>query len=127
MAEAFARVYGSDVIIPASAGFTPASRVAPDTLRAMAEKGINLKDHFPKGIQHLGRAQFDVVVNMSGFPIPENLCPDIRAWDVEDPVYMSFEDHCTVRDEIERMVMMLILELRKEQNTPHLRPLRSGH
>lgn len=123
MAEAFARAYGSDVIIPASAGFTPATRVAPDTIRAMAEKNLNLKDHFPKGIQHLGRAQFDVVVNMSGFAIPEDLCPDIRSWDVEDPVYMNYDDHCTVRDEIERLVMLLILELRKSQNIPQLRPL----
>jgi arsenate reductase len=126
MAEGFARAYGSDVIIPASAGFTPASRVAPDTIRAMSQKGINLKDHFPKGIQHLGRAQFDVVINMSAFAIPEKLCADIRTWDVEDPVYMDFEDHCTVRDEIERLVMLLILELRKEQNSPHLRPTGLG-
>ena len=124
MAEAFARAYGSDVIIPASAGFTPASRVAPDTLRAMAEKNLDLKDHFPKGIQHLGRAQFDVVINMADFPIPDGLCADTRFWDVADPVYMDFEDHCTVRDEVERLVMMFILELRKEQGAPGL-PLES--
>lgn len=125
MAEAFARAYGSDVIIPASAGFTPASRVAPDTMRAMAAKSLNLRDHFPKGIQHLSRAQFDVVINMAGFPVPEDLCSDIRSWDVDDPVYMNFEDHCAVRDEIERLVMLLILELRKEQHAPALRPLSS--
>lgn len=122
MAEAFARAYGSDVIIPASAGFTPASRVAPDTIRAMAAKNINLKDHFPKGIKHLGRAKFDVVINMADFPVPEDLCRDVRSWDVADPVYMNFEDHCIVRDEIERLVMLLILELRKEQHAPNLRP-----
>jgi len=122
MAEAFARAYGSDVIIPASAGFTPASRVAPDTIRAMAAKNINLKDHFPKGIKHLGRAKFDVVINMADFPVPEDLFRDVRSWDVADPVYMNFEDHCIVRDEIERLVMLLILELRKEQHAPNLRP-----
>ena len=42
MAEGFARAYGSDVMIPASAGFTPASRVAPDTIRAMAEPRISI-------------------------------------------------------------------------------------
>jgi len=40
MAEAFARAYGSDVLIAASAGLTPASGVAADTSRAMAEKGL---------------------------------------------------------------------------------------
>lgn len=125
MAEAFARAYGGDVVIPASAGFRPASRVAPDTIRAMAEKNLDLRDHFPKSIQHLGRARFDVVINMASFAIPEDLCPDIRSWEVEDPVFLSYEDHCKVRDEIERLVMLLILELRKEQNAPHLRPVPS--
>ena len=122
MAEAFARAYGSDVIIPASAGFTPASRVAPDTMRAMAAKNLDLRDHFPKGLKHLSRATFDVVINMADFPVPEDLCSDIRFWNVDDPVYMSYEDHCAVRDEIERLVMLLILELRKEQHAPNLRP-----
>ena len=103
MAEAFARAYGSDVMVPASAGFTPASRVAPDTMQAMAEKGLNLKDHFPKSIRHLGRAQFDIVVDMSGLAIPEDICREIRGWDVEDPVYMDFEDHCAIRDKIDLM------------------------
>jgi arsenate reductase len=29
MAEAFARAYGSDVLVPASAGFIPAAKVPP--------------------------------------------------------------------------------------------------
>ncbi len=126
MAEAFARAYGSDVMIPASAGLTPASHVAPDTLRAMTEKGLNLRDHFPKSIKHLARARFDVIINMSGIGLPETPCRDVRAWDVDDPVFMDFEDHCAVRDEIERLVMLLILDLRREQNAPQLRPLDPG-
>ena len=39
---------------------------------------------------------------------------------------MKFDAHCAVRDEIERLVMSLILELRREQAKPDLRPLRSG-
>jgi len=124
MAEAFARAYGSDVIIPASAGLAPASRVAPDTLRAMAEKTFDIRDHFPKSIKHLGRVQFDLVVNMSGLPIPLDLGAETRSWAVEDPVSLSFEEHCGVRDIIERLVMELILELRKQRNAPKLRPFR---
>ena len=66
MAEGFARTYGDDVLIAASAGLAPAFSVAPDTQRAMLEKNIDLRDHFPKSIRHLGRSQFDLVVNMSG-------------------------------------------------------------
>ena len=48
MAEGFARTYGSDVMIPASAGLAPASGVASATIRAMDEKNIDLRDHFFK-------------------------------------------------------------------------------
>ena len=128
MAEGFARAYGADVIIAASAGLGPAMSVARDTKAAMAEKGIDLRDHFPKGLRNLGRAQFDLVINMSGSEIPPEEVGGaaIVEWDVADPVYMSFEDHCRIRDEIERMVMSLILELRQEPKEPRLRGQGSG-
>ncbi|MBS1859022.1 MAG: hypothetical protein JST11_26855, partial [Acidobacteria bacterium] len=46
-------------------------------------------------------------------------------WDVADPVGMDYEDHCAVRDEIERRVMGLIMELRREQG-PKFRGQGSG-
>lgn len=114
MAEGFARTYGSDVIIPASAGLAPAMNLARDTKTAMMEKHIDLRDHFPKTIRHLGRAQFDLVVNMSGSEIPAGWVPGatVIEWDVDDPVFMTYEDHCKVRDQIETQVMKLILDLR---------------
>jgi len=126
MAEAFARAYGSDVLVPASAGLAPANRVATDTIEAMQEKGIDLRDHFPKAIRHLGRAEFDLVINMSGEPLPDTIRCEVRTWDVEDPVFLRYEDHCAVRDQIEKLVMELILELRKDQARPQLRPFGSG-
>ena len=123
MAEGFARAYGSDVMIAASAGLSPASVVAGDTRRAMLEKGIDIKDHFPKSMRNLGRAQFDLYINMSGFDIPEAPADKTRMWDVEDPVYLKYEEHCGVRDEIEKLVMALVLELRKDQNSPKLKRL----
>jgi arsenate reductase (thioredoxin) len=115
MAEGFARTYGSDAIVAASAGLHPATRVAPDTIKAMDAKGIDLRDHFPKAIRHLGRSQFDMVINMSGMEVPPVGEAKVRDWDVPDPVFMKFADHCEVRDTIERLVMELILELRREQ------------
>jgi arsenate reductase len=126
MAEAFARAYGGDVLVAASAGLTPATRVADDTMRAMLDKGLDLRDHFPKSIRHLGRAQFDIVINMSGFDLPDSVGTSIRSWDIPDPVFLKFDEHCEVRDAIERLVMTLILELRREQNLPKLRPFGSG-
>jgi arsenate reductase len=118
MAEGFARAYGSDVLIPASAGLAPAMSVARDTKKVMAEKEIDLRDHFPKSIRHLGRVQFDLLVNMSGSEIPSEVASKttVMEWDVDDPVYMKYEEHCKVRDEIEKLVMKLILDLRQQED-----------
>jgi arsenate reductase len=128
MAEGFARAYGSDVIIPASAGLAPAISVARDTKRVMDDKGIDIRDHFPKTIRHLGRSQFDLVINMSGAEIPGDLASRVPVvdWDVDDPISMKYEGHCEVRDQIERLVMKLVLDLRQEQKEPRLRGQGSG-
>ncbi|MDR3701700.1 MAG: hypothetical protein P4L56_18775 [Candidatus Sulfopaludibacter sp.] len=126
MAEAFARLYGQDVLIPASAGVSPAFTVAPDTMRAMLEKNIDLRDHFPKSIRQLGRSQFDLVVNMSGTLLPALPGAQLREWDIADPVAMDYDEHCEIRDAIERLVMHLVLELRREQQEPRFKGQGSG-
>jgi arsenate reductase len=114
MAEAFARTYGDDCLIAASAGVAPANSIARDTARAMAEKNIDLDGQFPKTLRYLERAQFDIVVNMTGsFLQPKFGEAKVLDWDVPDPITMDYEDHCAVRDTIERRVMTLILELRR--------------
>lgn len=121
MAEAFARVYGSDVLIAASAGIAPAAYVARDTIRAMDEKGISLRDHFPKALKNLGRARFDLAINISGFRVDDTVAAEIREWYVKDPVALKYSEHCEVRDEIENRVMELILELRREESMTRTR------
>jgi arsenate reductase len=126
MAEAFARKYGSDVLAPASAGVAPATGIAPDTVRAMKEKGVDLRDHFPKAIRHLGRAQFEVVINMSGTLLRPDTGERIVDWDIPDPINVPYDKHCDVRDEIERRVMRLILDLRRDMTEPKFRGQGSG-
>jgi arsenate reductase len=113
MAEAFARAYGSDVLTPASAGLWPAQAVPVDTLRAMEEKNLELKGHVPKSLVDMDDAKFDLVINMSGCPLPPLGGAAVREWEVPDPIIMDYKDHCGVRDQIERLVMNLILELRR--------------
>ena len=126
MAEAFARHHGSDVLIAASAGLAPAAFVMPDTIRAMREKNLDLRDHFPKSLGYLNRAQFDLVVNMSGHDLPEDLTVPVVEWDVMDPVALAYSEHCEVRDAIERMVLKLIEDTRDERRKPHFRGQGSG-
>ncbi len=126
MAEAFARAYGGDVIVPASAGMAPACNVVPDTINAMAEKGIDITDQFPKHVRHLERVKFDLVINMSGIPLEDYAFGEVREWLVADPVCLPYDEHCQIRDRIERMVMELILELRQKQPSPGVRRFGSG-
>ena len=126
MAEGFARHYGSAALIPASAGLAPAARVAPDTIRAMREKNIDLSEHFPKTLRQLARVKFDAVINMSGAPLGDGLKAPVEEWQVADPIGMDYEKHCQVRDEIEQRVMKLLIDLRREQPQPRFRGQGSG-
>lgn len=128
MAEGFARTYGADILVAGSAGLAPAMRIATDTLKAMAEKNIDLRDQFPKSVHHLGRAEFDLVVNLSGSSVPEELAARTKVleWEVDDPVFMQYEQHCEIRDQIEKLVMSLILELRQQAAPGRVRGQWSG-
>jgi arsenate reductase (thioredoxin) len=115
MAEAFARAYGSDVLIPASAGLAPAAMLPRDTLRAMDEKNLDLSAQYPKSFAQLSRVEFDRIINMSGYPLPGVGEGSTEEWDIPDPIGMEYEEHCKVRDDIESRVMNLILQLRREE------------
>jgi arsenate reductase len=114
MAEGFARKYGSDVMQAASAGLSPASIVQPLTKKVMAAKNINLDAQTPKSLNSVPVRTFDLIVNMSGGSLPMRVPMDVREWPIEDPIGRSEEVYEAVRDQIEMLVMMLILELRRE-------------
>jgi arsenate reductase (thioredoxin) len=114
MAEGFARKYGSDVIQAASAGFSPASLVQPLTKKVMEAKNINIDSQSPKSLNSVPVRSFDLIVNMSGTPLPTRVPIPVREWPIEDPIGCSEEVYEAVRDQIEMRVMMLILELRRE-------------
>jgi arsenate reductase len=113
MAEAFARAQGSDVLVASSAGLFPARAVPPDTLRAMKEKNLDLSGHVPKSVVDLDGAKLDLILNMSGFPLPPIGGAAVREWEVPDPIVMNYKGQCAVRDQVERLVMDLIQELRR--------------
>ena len=113
MAEGFARTYGSDVMIVKSAGLYPAAMVSPATIEYMLEKNIRLDGAVPKGLLETG-ADFDLIVNMSGLPLPAGIPAPVRMWNIEDPIGASPARHREIRDQIENLVQRLILELRKK-------------
>jgi len=111
MAEAFARAYGSDIMVAQSAGLMPAVDIAPLTRQVLAERNLNLDGHFPKSLEMAGREAFDVVVNMSGQPMS---LPKARVltWPVRDPIGHPERVYRDVVQQIEGLVMGLILNLR---------------
>ncbi len=113
MAEAFARAYGSGVIDAASAGLYPAFAIPRVTVDAMSAKHLDMRGQSPKHLREFDDSKFDLIINMSGAPLPGLTGAEVRAWNVPDPVALPYEGHCAVRDQIERLVMELILELRK--------------
>lgn len=118
MAEGFAKLYGSDVLSVQSAGLSPAEAIAPSTRRTMAEKNISLDRHFPKSFEIFNPQQFDLVVNMSGYPLPKGMKVNSVQWPIPDPLGKSEEAFRKVRDDIERRVMRLILEERMKISPP---------
>ncbi|MEO7143940.1 MAG: hypothetical protein ABI165_10635, partial [Bryobacteraceae bacterium] len=119
MAEGFARTYGSDVMVAASAGLAPAGIVASLTHQTMAEWNIKLEAQFPKGLDVFpSGARFDIVVNISGHPLPAAFGAAVEEWKVRDPIGEKPEVYGQVAGELETLVMTLILRLRAGQPKP---------
>jgi arsenate reductase (thioredoxin) len=113
MAEGFARCYGSDVIVAKSAGLNPTTHIMPLTRKVMADRNIDLGDVLPKSVTDHQADAFDLVVNLSGLPAPKELRAPVRDWKVKDPMGGKEQAYREAADEIERLVMNLILELRQ--------------
>lgn len=115
MAEAFANRYGSDVLVASSAGLHPCEMVAPATVRLMLEKNIDLSSSLPKGLEETG-FDFELIINMSGWPMPNPPRSPLREWKVDDPICFTDDRHREVRDHVETLVQRLIIELRKKKD-----------
>lgn len=123
MAEGFARAYGADVMIPSSAGLSPASIVQTLTHLVMEEKNIWLDGHYPKSLEMLSNVTFDLIVNLSGRKLPPVITTPVVEWKVEDPIGRNETVYRAVRDEIERRVVRLVLELRTPRPEPKTLPV----
>lgn len=114
MAEGFARAYGWDVCVPASAGVAPATRVDPNAVRLMGDIGIDISSGFPKHVAPMTRLGFDRIVNISGRPMPVEVSVPVIEWDVADPVGAPDDDYRRARDLIQKLTIGLIAQLRIE-------------
>jgi arsenate reductase len=107
----FQRVAGADHEAR-SAGTTPAERVHPEVVEAMAELGVDLSDRTPRRLSHADAEWADVVVTMGcGDECPYLPGKRYLDWELPDPKGRPVADVRATRDEIERRVEGLIDEL----------------
>ena len=99
-------------VLVRSAGSAPADEVNPAVVASMAELGVDVSKEFPKPLTTDSIEASDVVVTMGcGDACP--IFPGKRYldWDLPDPAGLSVEDVRPIRDEIARLVQVLLNEL----------------
>jgi len=113
MAEAFARIHGSQAIEAYSAGSRPSGKVNPRAISAMKELGYDLSLHHSKSLTDVKKnAPFDAVVTMGcGDACPWMPSKRFVDWQIPDPRDMTPENFNKVRNEIESKVKELIAAL----------------
>ena len=96
----------------ASAGRSPADRIHPEVIEVMRELGINLDARRPQPLTRELAQQADIVVTMGC----GDQCPFIPGkryldWDLPDPAHRPVDEVRATRDEINRRVQKLLVEL----------------
>jgi arsenate reductase len=119
MATAFARRERDergvgDRIHVVTGGTDPADHVHDEVVEVMSEKGFDLAGETPRAISQDEIMDVDIVVTM-GCSV-EGICPttwrgDARDWDLDDPDGRPLEDVRAIRDDIERRIDALFVEL----------------
>ncbi len=118
MAEAFARAAGAEYVEPYSAGIAHTGLVSDRALLVMQEKGIDIHDHYSKGLEDVPLDEMDYIVNMSGYPMDSILSSPLGAtivtWVIKDPLGGGIDRFRQTRDEIESKVNELLREIWKQ-------------
>jgi arsenate reductase len=118
MAEGLARAFHGDVVDVVSAGSRPAGWVHPLAIRAMADIGVDIRDHTSKSAQPFLDQPFDAVITVCDSAAQD--CPlwpgakRIEHWPIEDPSYgpddpaTRYDRFIATRDELARRIEELI-------------------
>jgi len=112
MALGFFKHHAQGRAVAWSGGSEPGHEVNPAAVGAMAEKGIDITEEFPKPwTDEIVRAA-DVVVTMGcGDECPYFPGKRYEDWSLDDPAGMGVEGVRPVRDEIEQRVLRLLAEV----------------
>ena len=112
MAEAFARIHGSEKILAASAGSRPSGQVNPKAIESMKEVGYDLTTHTSKALDAFNGQEVEVAVTMGcGDECPLVIAKRREDWQIPDPKHMTPEEFRAVRNFIESKVKDLLATL----------------
>ncbi|MEN8652145.1 arsenate reductase ArsC [Streptomyces sp. 21So2-11] len=115
MAAAFLTHLSAGRVEVRSAGSAPADAVNPAAVQAMAESGIDLSAETPKVLTVEAVQASDVVITMGcGDTCPVFPGKQYLDWQLDDPAGQGVEAVRPIRDEIERRIRRLLVELGTE-------------
>jgi arsenate reductase len=112
MAAGLLAKYAGDRVVVRSAGSTPADGINPAVVEVMHEVGVDLSREFPKPLTTEAVQGADVVITMGcGDACPVFPGKRYLDWDLRDPSSLPAQEVRPIRDEIDRLVTMLLAEL----------------
>lgn len=112
MAAGLLAHHGGGRVEVLSAGSEPADRMNPAVVEAMAEIGIDISKEFPKPLRDEFVRAADVVITMGcGDACPIYPGKRYEDWELDDPAGRDLEQVRQIRDEIDRRVRRLVVQL----------------
>ena len=112
MALGFFNHHAGDRAVAWSGGSEPGDQVSGAAVAAMAERGIDIAQEYPKPWTDEIVQAADVVITMGcGDACPYYPGKRYEDWELEDPAGLEIADVRPIRDEIERRVLALLDEL----------------
>jgi arsenate reductase (thioredoxin) len=112
MAAGLLKLHSGGRIQVRSAGSDPAEVINPAVLEAMEELGVDMSEEFPKPLTDEAVRAADVVITMGcGDACPVFPGKRYEDWELDDPAGQQLETVRRIRDEIDRRVQTLVVEL----------------
>ena len=112
MALGFFQHYAGDRAVAWSGGSEPGEEVNAASIAAMAERGIDIAQEYPKPWTDEVVRAADVIITMGcGDACPVFPGKRHEEWELADPAGLAVSDVRPIRDDIERRVLVLIDQL----------------
>lgn len=121
MAEAMTRGLAGPEVAAYSAGLMPFGRIVSSTIETLNTMGYDPSGLASKGLDDVGRDEFDIVVSLLGDSglnyLPSTLGAQLESWSIRDPYGEDDEVYLAVARELERRIGDL-LDDQKDRELP---------